>query len=512
MKELWAENAALKSENKSLKSQLELAEARFNILSQKKFHKSSEKHPHQGEFDFEFNEAEVIHDQNTQEPELQTIPEHTRQKTKRQAKLIPDHLPRVEVHHSCDIKTCPCCNETMTPTTPVEQEQLACLPSKFYVIKHVYEKLICKCKDQAPIEAKRPKRALPGSKVSEIALATWIEQKYDHGLPLYRLERIAKGANVDLPRESLARWIIQIGQKYFQPLINLMNDAVINYDIICIDETTLQVLREPGRAAETKSQLWIRRGGPPDQESIIIDYSSSRSAATCQSYIDGFQGYLVSDAYPAYLKIGKQKEIHNILCSDHARRKFKEAYTDLEKKSRIGSLSDQALQRYKKLYKLEQDYKASEPSLRLEMRQQQAKPLWDSFIAWAEKIQVQGVAHQKTADAFTYLINNKIGLQAYLEEPRLPISNIAAEHVAKHIAVARKNFLFSCTPSGAQASANCFSVIQTAKLHGHNIHQYLAILLTELPKVDSADGFEQFLPWNIKPDDVKDRYQKLPIL
>lgn len=144
--------------------------------------------------------------------------------------------------------------------------------------------------------------------MSEIALATWIEQKYDHALPLYRLERIAKGANVDLARESLARWIIQVSQKYFQPFINLINDAVIDYDIICIDETTLQVLREPGRAAETKSQLWIRRGGPPGKESIVIDYSPSRSAATCQSYIEGFQGYIVSDAYAAYLKLGKKKK------------------------------------------------------------------------------------------------------------------------------------------------------------------------------------------------------------
>ena len=103
-------------------------------------------------------------------------------------------------------------------------------------------------------------------------------------------------------------------------------------------------------------------------------------------------------------------------------------------------------------------------------------------------------------------------MQAVGEEPRLPISNIAAEHVAKNIAVARKNFLFSCTPSGAQASANCFSIVQTAKLNGHNVHQYLAILLTELPKVESAEAYEQFLPWNMKPEDVKAQYQQMPIL
>jgi len=512
MQELWAENAALKKELSSTKSQLEVAEARCALLSQQKFKSKSEKHPGQTELDFDLNEAEVLVDQQTTDEELQVVPEHTRAKSKRQPKLIPDHLPRVEVHHSCDSAVCPCCNETMQPITPIEQEQLACLPSKFYVIKHVYEKLSCKCKAQAPIEAKRPKRAIPGSQISELALATWIEQKYDQGLPLYRLERIAKGANVEVARESLARWIIQVSKNYFQPLVNLMNDAVLSYDIVCVDETSLQVLREPGRAAESKSQLWIRRGGPPGQESIVLDYSPSRSAATCESLLSGFQGYVVSDAYAAYLKLGKQETIDNVLCSDHARRKFKEAYDTLDKKARKGSLADQALQRYGKLYKLEQDYKKADLSHRLQMREQQAKPLWDAFMAWAAKIQGQGVAHHKTAQAIAYLLKHKAGLQTYLQDARLPISNIAAEHVAKHVAVARKNFLFVCTPSGAQASANCFSVIQTAKLHGHHVHKYLAVILTELPKADNPDGFEQFLPWNISAEKVNELYQKLPLI
>lgn len=332
---LQVDNNRLKNEVTYLKSQLELAQARLAVLTQKKFQKSSEQHVGQPEFDFDFNEAEVLADEAKAgiETDTQTIAAHTRTRTRSQPKLIPDHLPRVEVHHQCESRECPCCDSTMEISTPVVQEQLACLPSKYYVVKNVYEKLTCACKQQAPIEAKRPARAIAGSQVSELALATWIEQKYDQGLPLYRLEKIAKEVGVDVGRESIARWIIQVGQRYFQPLVNLMNDAVLSHDIIWIDETSIQVLREDNRAADTKSQLWIRRGGPPGQESIVIDYSPSRSTQTCQEYLAGFQGYLISDAYAAYMKLGSEnKGITNVLCSDHARRKFKEAFETLGKK------------------------------------------------------------------------------------------------------------------------------------------------------------------------------------
>jgi len=371
---------------------------------------------------------------------------------------------------------------------------------------------VCSCQSQPPVEAARPVRAIPGSQVHELALATWIEQKYDHALPLFRLERIAQGDKVDLSRELMARQIIKVSQQYFQPLVNLFSDAILSYDIIHMDETRLQVLQEPGRAAQTKSQLWIRRGGAPDQQCIVLDYSPSRSTQTCAGYLEGFQGYLVSDAYSAYLNMGTQTHITNVLCNDHARRKFKEAFDTLDKKARRGSLADKALQRYGQLYKLEQQYKNADPGHRLHMRQEKARPLWQDFIAWASAIQRDGVAHSKTSKAFDYFLKYQKGLTTYLDEPRLPISNISAEHVAKHIAVARKNFLFSCTPSGAQASANCLSVIQTAKLHGHHVHRYLTILLTELPKAQNTDMFEQFLPWNITPAQVKELYLKMPRL
>lgn len=512
--EVVAENAALKSQVKSLKSQLQVAEARLALLSKKTFQTKSEKHNDWPALPFEFNEAEVISDTaKTEDAEETTIPEHIRKKRKSRAEtLTPDHLPRVDVHHYPHEKDCPCCKSAMQEAKPEIQEQLACLPSKFYVVRNHYHKQTCGCKAQAPITAERPARILPKSGIHTLAVATWIEQKYDYALPLYRLERMGKAAGVEVSRDVIARAIIKVSQDFLQPLVNMMGDSILAHDMLWIDETSIQVLKEPGRAATTKSFFWIRRGGPPGREAITLDYKMHRNHDTCENLLPEFQGYLISDAYSGYISMGKKDHVTSVLCSDHSRRKFKEAYDTLGKASQKKSVANEALRRYQQLYRLEELAKNADPVHRLQMRQKKAKPLWDDFVAWMEKIQYEGVAHEKTAKAINYFLNHKAGLQAYLTDGRLPISNILAEHVAKHIAVSRKNFLFSCTPSGATASANCFSVIQTAKLHGHQVHQYLAVILTELPSAQTPEQIEAYLPWNITPKEVAKRYRKLPIL
>jgi len=232
--EILAENTALKSEVKSLQSQLQRAEARLALLSQKTFQKKSEKHNEWPELPFEFNEAEVIADSAQNEtPEETTIPEHTRKKRKsRSETLTPDHLPRVDVHHHPESSDCPCCQAPMIEAKPEIQEQLASLPSKFYVVRNHYHKLTCSCKEQAPVTAKRPPRLLPKSSIHAIAVATWIEQKYDYAVPLYRIERMAKASDVGLTRSVIADAIIKTSQNMLQPLVNMFSERILAHDML----------------------------------------------------------------------------------------------------------------------------------------------------------------------------------------------------------------------------------------------------------------------------------------
>jgi len=143
-------------------------------------------------------------------------------------------------------------------------------------------------------------------------------------------------------------------------------------------------------------------------------------------------------------------------------------------------------------------------------RQAKAVPIWNEFIAWATKIQQQGVVDEKTRDALSYLLNHHKGLREYCNDGRLPISNIQSEHVAKTIAIARKNMLFADTPAGARSSAMLFSMIETAKANNHNPHHYLSALLTELPNATDVEQIEALLPWNLSPEHASLRYNALP--
>src|SRR5690606_12388473 len=116
-----------------------------------------------------------------------------------------------------------------------------------------------------------------------------------------------------------------------------------------------------------------------------------------------------------------------------------------------GWVASKAIEFYRRIYAIERGIKDLTPVMKRERRQAQAVPVWDEFLAWAQATQKLGVAHAGTREALAYLTRHAEGLRRYCEDGRLPISNILAEHVAKAIAVPRKNFLFADTPAGADA-------------------------------------------------------------
>ncbi|WP_425460044.1 IS66 family transposase [Exilibacterium tricleocarpae] len=147
---------------------------------------------------------------------------------------------------------------------------------------------------------------------------------------------------------------------------------------------------------------------------------------------------------------------------------------------------------------------------RLQVRQEESVPLWQTFKAWPEKTQAEGVAHSGTRNAISYMLGNWAALVRYCEDGRLPISNILSEHVAKTIALARKNFLFADTPAGAKSSAMIYSLLETAKANHQNPYHYLTLLLNELPNARSAGAIEKLLPWNKTPAQVRQRFDRYP--
>ena len=357
-----------------------------------------------------------------------------------------------------------------------------------------------------------PAHPLPGAQVTPVMIAHTMVSKLLDGIPLYRQEKIAARENLVLPRAKLARWFIE-GSTVLQPIVNCFMDAFFSYDIAMSDDTRIQVLKTKEDNPNTQSALWIRRGGPPDKPVVLVDYSPSKSGEAAYGLLDEFNGTLVCDGASNFNLSVRRNGLTVALCNDHARRRFHKVHKNLSKeKNNRGSMAivSQGLKRFNALYAIERGIKGFSANDKLQVRQRDAVPLWNDFIEWATKVHNEGVRHAGTADALSYLLKHAENLQTYCHDGRLPISNIQAEHVAKTIAIARKNFMFSDTEAGAEASARVFSMIETAKANGHNPQHYISVLLAELPNAKIVDDIDALLPWAITPEAIATRYASFP--
>ncbi|MDB4222933.1 IS66 family transposase [Granulosicoccus sp.] len=508
-------NDRLQKKLQSKDNTIEKLEERLRALLIHRFGKRSERiNPNQFTL---FNEAELTVDADaTDEPLVGTdqpidVKPHSRKRGGNR-KALPEHLPRVDVVHELDEHERQCgCGGTLNKIGEDVQEQLSIIPRQYFVVRHVRTRYACACKNNAR-NAEAPTHPLPRAQVTPTLLAHLMVSKFLDGLPLYRQEKMAAREKVNLPRAKQARWLID-GSAVFQPIINRLMDTFFSYDIALSDDTTIRVLNTEDQSPTTQSALWIRRGGPPGKPVVLVDYAASKSGEAAYGLLSEFRGTLVCDGASNFNLSVRRNGLCVALCNDHARRRFRRVYDQLSKENKAGaagSIAGQGMLRYKALYAIEAKIKTLPPEEKQRIRQSEALPLWRSFIEWAMQTQIEGVRHAGTTDALAYLLKHANNLQTYCYDGRLPISNIESEHVAKTIAIARKNFMFADTESGAEASGRVFSLIETARANHHNPQHYLSVLLAALPNVKSIDDIDALLPWNITPEQIAERYAAFP--
>ena len=336
-----AKAAKLAEENDALKAMLAAKDQKIAALEEelrlalhKRFAASSEK-ASADQLNL-FNEAEVTAPAPIADEPTITVPEHERKTRGR--KPLPDHLPRTRIEHDIPEadKICACgCQKTRIGEAT--SEQLEIVPEQIQVLQHVRFKYACRsCEgvdDDGPtvVTAAMPPQPIPKSNASPGLLAYIGVAKFVDSMPLYRLEPRFKRIGVEIPRNTLAGWMIRCGA-LIEPLINLMQDRLLDHDIIQMDETTVQVLKEPGRAAQSQSYMWVRRGGPPDQTVILFDYEPSRGSKVPVRLLENFRGILQTDGYEGYAAVTRGNDIAWVGCLAHARRKFDEALKAQKKK------------------------------------------------------------------------------------------------------------------------------------------------------------------------------------
>ncbi len=487
-----------------LQAEIIALQEQINLLLHKRYGASSE----QGSPDqlALFNEAEAQVDEAPQdEPEeLISIPGHERKKPGR--KPLPAALPRIRVEHDLEAceKTCECGCQ-LTRIGEQISEQLDIVPAQIRVIQHVRPTYACKACEETIKTAPLIPQPIPKSNASPGLLAHIAVAKYQDALPLYRQEKILQRIGVDIPRATLANWMIAMGV-LIQPLINLLRDTLLDYDILGMDETPLQVLKEVGRVATSKSYLWVQRGGPPHQPVVLFHYYPSRGQAPAKELLSGYQGFVQADGLEVYQAVaGQGTDITLIGCWAHARRKFDEAFKAQGKKAHAKpGKAMMGLNYIRKLYRIEKALKDHTPEQRHLAREQQAKPIVQQLRQWLDKSLGEVPPGTLIGKALHYLHNQWDKLVGYLEDGRLRIDNNLTENAIRPFVLGRKNWLFADTPKGATASANLYSLIESAKANGLEPFYYLRYVFKELPKAQTLEQIEALLPFNLDADKIRE--------
>ena len=313
-----------------------------------------------------FNEAEFVY-----EAEPEVLEEETaKAKGTPKRRALPDYLPREEIVIEIPSATGSCGHKLKEMGEEVS-EKLEVIPMQLKVIKTIRKKYACLvCKDNVQTAAV-PLSILAKSNASSGLLAYIATSKYADALPLYRQSEMFKRLDIDIPRNTMASWMIKLG-KQVQPLVNLMLEDLQNEDYLQVDETRVQVLDELGKRPQSQSYMWLlSRGSPFKRPNIVYHYDPTREGSVAVKLLDSFQGYMQVDGYGAYNQVPK---VIRLGCFAHARRKFMEV-TKVKKNGHAGK----ALSYIQKLYKIEKQIKDLSIAERYSAREKQSTPILNEF-------------------------------------------------------------------------------------------------------------------------------------
>ena len=397
----------------------------------------------------------------------------TRKQPKRAA--LPPELPRVEVHHEPESSSCttPGCGCTLKRIGEDVSEKLDYTPGLFTVERHIRGKWACaKCQTliQAPVPAQIIDKGIPTAGL----LAQVLVAKYADHLPLYRQEGIFARAGMALPRSTLAQWVGVCGVQ-LRPLVDALKDEILSCAVLHADETPVAMLK-PGNKKTHRSYLWAYAPGAfEDMKAVVYDFCESRAGEHARAFLGEWKGSLVCDDFSGY-KQSFALGVTEAGCMAHARRKFFDLHA-----SNKSQIAGQALSYISALYDVEREVKNLTADERLHIRQARSKPLTDALYQWMELQRRQITDGSATAKAIDYSIKRWSALTRFLDDGQLPIDNNWAENQIRPIAIGRKNWLFAGSLRAGQRAAAIMSLIQSARLNGHDPYAYLKDVLQRLP-------------------------------
>ena len=442
-------------------------------------------------------------------------PRKARKKGKKRAKRPTPNIDDLEVtevvDHVLDDLECPVCGAELEPMLYESSKTLVYVPARLEVIEHRTWKYVCReCYKTSQetggetkstfVRAEKPALPLPGSIASASLLAHVLEQKYMWAMPINRIWRQLADMGLPVCRQTLCQWVINTWEWLLEPFESeVWRRTVAEQPVLQVDETTVQVLREPDRTPEQTSYMWVAATGElcAERPAAHFEYHPSRKYEVARELLGGFRGHVVSDGYGAYDHLWP--EMTNSRCGMHMRRGFAKFVKAVGEDAcrAAGSLALEVVGLWARIYKIEGSLRDLSPEERLGARLERVLPLLDSMYDMLSERRDQ-CAPGQLRNAVDYSLENLARMGPYLRDGRVPIDNGHAERMIRPFAIGRRNWLFSSSVRGAEASAGIYSIVATAGMNGLHAGRFLEWLIGELAQGVPTDeaGWDRLMPWS----------------
>ena len=385
---------------------------------------------------------------------------------------LPASLPRVEHRHEIAQTHC-ACGQAFKRIGEEVSEQLDCVPAQFFVLRHIRGKYACACCQTmaaAPMPAQMIDKGIPApGLLAQVAVA-----KHDDHLPLYRQEAIFGRAGLAIPRSTLAQWVGSCGVQ-LQPLVDAMRTELLQRRVLHADETPVSMLK-PGNGKAHRAYLWAYATGAFENiKAVVYDFCESRSGEHARRFLGDWRGSLTCDDFSGY-KALIASGVTEVGCLAHARRKFFDLHA-----ANQSQIAEVALQQFARVYEIEREVKEIATDQRQTIRQQQTKPLLDALHQWMVLQRQKVPEGSASAKALDYSLRRWEALTRFVDDGQLPVDNNWIENQIRPIAIGRNNWLFAGSLRAGQRAAAVMTLIQSARLNGHDPYAYLKDVLARLP-------------------------------
>jgi len=363
-------------------------------------------------------------------------------------------------------------------------------PGEFYVKQYIRPKFVKPLSEtnDTVITASLPGRMMEKCMAGEGLLAQILVDKYMDHLPLHRqLQRFAR-IGLTIAQSTINGWVKNT-LLLFVALYELHKQQILNTGYINVDETGIRVLDDDKKGQSHKGFYWVYHS--QELKASLFDYQPGRGREGPNNVLEKYQGFLQTDGYSTYDKIGAKEGIIHLGCMAHARRYF------IEARDNDVPRADHALKMFQQLYAIEARIKdlALEGNDKLRLRMHEAVPILNAMKKWMTEEYIQVRPTSPIGKAIAYTLPRMEKLTVYTTNARLNIDNNPVENAIRPVAIGRKNYLFAGSHEAAQRAAMMYSFFNTCRLHKINPYEWLKDVLERIHLYKSSN-LHELLPQN----------------